>query len=65
MNKITFESSNDLCEWLLNNPEKILFDSYGRVWRVSNNIIYFKKPNESSYKPTKNPYFIKTELTFK
>ena len=65
MNKIIFKSSNDLCKWLLKNPEKILFDNYGRVWRTLNNIIYFKEPKESYYKATKNPYYIKTELTFK
>mgnify|MGYP001082309015 CR=1 FL=1 len=65
MDKITFDNPTDLCKWLLNNPEKILFDNCGRVWRTSNNIIYFKEPKESRYIPTKNPYFVKTELTFK
>ena len=63
LHKITFDSESDLCEWLIDNPKKMLSDGEGRVWRALNNKIYFKKVNESFYKPIKNPYFIKTELT--
>mgnify|MGYP000872815265 FL=1 len=63
LNKITFDTSLDLCKWLIDNPTKSLYDSDGRVWRTLNNKIYFRKVNESFYTPTKNPYFTKTELT--